>query len=102
MFIESLMLIEKVILSNPCFLQKQILIFNYFYTSSRQYSSSINKTDHYKTLGVPPNSSAKEIKAAFYKLSKKYHPDVNDKSIVEKNSELFQNVIFVFSFFLNI
>ncbi|MFN3968688.1 J domain-containing protein [Flavobacterium sp.] len=35
-------------------------------------------TNHYKTLGVKDFSSLEEIKTAYKKLSKKFHPDVND------------------------
>jgi DnaJ-class molecular chaperone len=33
--------------------------------------------DYYKTLGVARTASDKEIKSAFRKLARKYHPDVN-------------------------
>src|SRR2546430_10367616 len=33
--------------------------------------------DYYKALGVPETASQKEIKAAYRKLSKQYHPDQN-------------------------
>ena len=33
--------------------------------------------DYYETLGVPRNASEKQIRSAFRKLARKYHPDVN-------------------------
>ena len=33
--------------------------------------------DYYATLGVNKSSSEKDIKQAFRKLARKYHPDVN-------------------------
>jgi curved DNA-binding protein len=34
-------------------------------------------TDHYSTLGIPRNAKPEAIKAAYRKLARKYHPDLN-------------------------
>src|SRR5688500_19163948 len=46
--------------------------------------------DYYQTLGVSKTSSNKEIKQAFRKLARKFHPDVNpgDKSAESKFKEI--------------
>src|SRR5512146_651925 len=46
--------------------------------------------DYYATLGVTKTSTEKEIKGAFRKLARKFHPDVNpgDKSAEAKFKEM--------------
>lgn len=46
--------------------------------------------DYYDILGVPRNASDKEIRQAYRRLARKYHPDVNpgDKAAEEKFKEI--------------
>src|ERR1700704_5400774 len=48
------------------------------------------KQDYYELLGVPRKAGVKDIRAAFRKLARKYHPDLNpgDKSSEEKFKQL--------------
>jgi molecular chaperone DnaJ len=48
------------------------------------------KQDYYELLGVPRKASAKDIRTAFRKLARKYHPDLNpgDKASEEKFKQL--------------
>src|SRR5262245_17786697 len=48
------------------------------------------KQDNYELLVVARKASAKDIRAAFRKLARKYHPDLNpgDKSAEEKFKQL--------------
>ena len=39
--------------------------------------------DYYKTLGVARNAATAEIKKAYRRLAKKYHPDVSKEANAE-------------------
>jgi molecular chaperone DnaJ len=51
-----------------------------------------SRPDHYKTLGVDKKASADEVKKAYRKLARRYHPDRNpdDKQAEERFKEISQ------------
>jgi molecular chaperone DnaJ len=52
--------------------------------------ATTTKQDYYEALGVPRKASVKDIRTAFRKLARKYHPDLNpgDKAAEEKFKQI--------------
>ena len=48
------------------------------YSNAAYESNHKSDDDYYEILGLKKGATQEEIKAAYRKLSKKYHPDVND------------------------
>ena len=57
----------------------------------------MNKRDYYEVLGVAKDASSDEIKRAFRKLAKKYHPDVSKEPDAAENFKEAQEAYAVLS-----
>lgn len=53
------------------------VLSSYDFIIGRQVSTMASKRDYYETLGVDKKADKAEIKKAYRKLAKKYHPDTN-------------------------
>ncbi|ANQ47838.2 DnaJ domain-containing protein [Flammeovirga sp. MY04] len=56
-------------------------------------------SSYYEILGISRSSSKKEIKAAYKKLAKKYHPDTNKTD--SNSSEKFKEIAFAYEYLMN-
>ena len=60
---------------------------------SRAFSNHSTRVRHLEVLGLPENASVNEIKAAYIKLCKEFHPDVNQSPVA---TEQFQKIKLAF------
>lgn len=65
-------LFSKVLLTAQSLVQKDCCMFS---TTLQHWAS------HYDVLGLTPKATQSDIKSAYYKLSKVYHPDKSDVSV---------------------
>ena len=57
----------------------------------------MNKKDYYEVLGVSKDASDADIKSAFRKLAKKYHPDICKEPDAEEKFKEVQEAYAVLS-----
>ncbi|XP_066926242.1 dnaJ homolog subfamily A member 3, mitochondrial-like isoform X2 [Clytia hemisphaerica] len=62
-----------------------------------QTSSALSRKDYYSILGVKKGTSASDIKKAYYKLAKQYHPDTNKNAGAEQKFQEIQQAYEVLS-----
>ena len=62
-----------------------VLYHNLNFACNKLHTSSINYKDYYEVLNVNRTATRQEIKHAYYKLSKQYHPDINSSETAENS-----------------
>ncbi|KAB5563812.1 hypothetical protein DKX38_003866 [Salix brachista] len=76
------------------FISPSILTVKYSKTKAKAYTNGSGpfvyaSGDYYATLGIPKSATSKEIKAAYRRLARQYHPDVNkEPGATEKFKEI--------------
>ncbi|MBS3818204.1 DnaJ domain-containing protein [bacterium] len=57
-----------------------------------ELSEKLSDMDHYQILGIPRNSDAEEIKKAYFRLARRFHPDLFARRISRDEKEKVESV----------
>lgn len=87
--------VPSVLLTSTTVHQPQLTHRRLFHHTIPRLNDTIK--DPYKTLGVSQSASGSEIKKAYYKLAKKYHPDINKAEDAQKKFHDLQNAYEILS-----
>ncbi|MFB2896515.1 DnaJ domain-containing protein [Aerosakkonemataceae cyanobacterium BLCC-F50] len=66
---------------------KEIQIWQKSFTQSENSSETLLSGEWWEVLGVPKNAQPEDVKIAYHRLARKYHPDINNSVTAKANMQ---------------